>query len=163
MRVVSDTSPLSNLAIIGHLGLLQAQFGQVVIPPAVREELRRLIHPAAQTALETAFRAGWLIVEPVPDRHLVSLLTRELDAGEAEAIALASQTHASLLLVDETEGRSAALRLGLPIVGALGVLLRARLEGALPSLGTEIERLRREAHFFIAPALAARLLVAASE
>jgi predicted nucleic acid-binding protein len=51
MRVVSNTSPLSNLAIIGHLGLVREQLGIVLIPPTVRTEARFFVNPALEKAL----------------------------------------------------------------------------------------------------------------
>ena len=47
------------------------------------------------------------------------------------------------------KGRSVARSLGLMIGGLLGELLHARLNGHVPSLATEIKRLREEAGFFV--------------
>ena len=134
MRVVSDTSPLSNLTIIGRLDLLRDQFGSLIIPPAVEEELARFRHPVAGPALVAARSEGWLAVEALADLRMVNLLRRDLDPGESEAIALASATSADWLLMDESEGRAAAGRLGLRVVGVLGILLRAKRDGqSIPS------------------------------
>lgn len=74
-----------------------------------------------------------------------------LDSGETEAIALALTTQADVLLMDEKRGRQAARQMGLAVGGVLGELLHARQKGLLPNLQTEINRLRTEARFFIAP------------
>lgn len=66
MLVVSDTSPLSNLAIIGRLELLREQFAEVWMPPAVARELGALGDSPAQVALLEAVRAGWLKEMPLP-------------------------------------------------------------------------------------------------
>ena len=58
MLVVSNTSPLSNLAIIGRLGLLRDRYGSVLIPPAVKSELDALSHPGGKSRLEEALRSG---------------------------------------------------------------------------------------------------------
>lgn len=61
--VVSNMSPVSNLAILGDLDLLRRKFGQVMIPEAVRDELFRLDHPGAKVRLAAAWQAGWQISE----------------------------------------------------------------------------------------------------
>ena len=65
MLVVSNTCPLSNLAIISQLELVREQLGQVIIPAAVRAELNRHPDSAARTAIETALATGWLRVLPL--------------------------------------------------------------------------------------------------
>ena len=62
MLVVSNTSPLSALAIIGRLNLLRGQFGVIRIPPAVWAELSRLEHASGKQALEQAYADGWIQV-----------------------------------------------------------------------------------------------------
>jgi hypothetical protein len=106
MRVVSNTSPLSNLAIIGRLGLLKQRYGTVRIPPAVAQELSALSHPVAQVRLQAALDEGWLIIEN-PGAVRPALPFR-LHSGETEAIALALAVKADVLLMDEKRGREAA-------------------------------------------------------
>ena len=162
MLVVSDTSPLSNLAIIDRLELLRAQFGHIVIPLAVRLELDRLSHPEARARLEAAFQEGWVHVSPLASAVPPDLVST-LDPGEAEALALAQQLKASLVLLDESAARLQATQLGIPHAGVLGVLCRGKQSGQVSSLATEIRRLRSEARFFVSPALEKRLLAAAGE
>ena len=68
------------------------------------------------------------------------------------------EVDASLILLDEHEGRKRARTLDLPITGAIGVLLRAHREGELPSLRGALDRLEDEAGFWIAPSLRERVL-----
>ena len=112
-------------------------------------------------AIREALAAGWLRVEPVADRQLVEALTRDLDGGEAEAIALALQAGANPLLLDERDGRRVARSYGLNLTGVLGILLRARREGQLTSLSETIDALRDRAGFRLAPGLVARILAEA--
>nr|MDF0368275.1 DUF3368 domain-containing protein [Nodosilinea sp. TSF1-S3] len=158
MPVVSNTSPLLNLAIIDHLFLLPQQFGQVYIPPAVLSELKVNDNLPGSGALQTAIDEGWLIPQPLADRSLVILLKQDLHQGESEAIALAVEVAAETILLDEKEARRAARALGLGVTGILGVLLRGRYDGSIPSLKTAIDRLQQEANFWVAPALRAQLL-----
>jgi predicted nucleic acid-binding protein len=147
MRVVSNTSPISNLAIIGRLDLLKRRYGTVLIPPAVAAELSALSHPAAKAQIAAALAEGWMVTEQAPPPS--PPLPFPLDAGETEAIGLAVGTRADVLLMDERRGREAARRNGLAVGGVLGELLHARQTGVLASLRPEINRLRAEAGFFV--------------
>lgn len=163
MPTVSNTSPLLNLALIGHLDLLQKQLGTIWIPQAVEEELRLEEELPGSRALRMAQQAGWLRVAVAQDPVRVTLLMRELDRGEAEAIALALENQAKWLLLDEREGRRVAKALGLQVTGVLGILLKARLAGDLPSLRQAMDALQREAHFYIHASLYDKLLAEAGE
>lgn len=113
MIVVSDTSCITNLITIGQDRLLADLFGSVLIPPAVNRELLRghaTIPPYVS------------VRSPEPSPQLEQL-SQELDQGEAEAICLAKELRAERLLMDESAGRAAARRMGVPEMGLLGVLL----------------------------------------
>jgi predicted nucleic acid-binding protein len=101
---------------------------------------------------------GWLCVKEPGNRQLVHALQRDLDKGEAEAIALALQVGAEWTLLDEREGRRTAKSLGLKVTGILGILLRAWREGELPSLQRVMQDLREKAGFHIGAELFAELL-----
>ena len=163
MLVVSDTSPLSNLAIIGRLELLRAQFNEVTMPPAVARELAMLGDPVAQSVLSKARRDGWLVECSLPQGAPFPPELGDLDAGETEALRLALCLSADAVLIDEKEGRICATSLGIRTVGALGVLIAARRTGAIPSLKAEIDKLRHDAGFFLDHKLEARALAAVGE
>ena len=97
MPAVSNTSPISNLALVGRLDLLLDQFQKVWIPNAVEEELQNVPDATARNAIAEASRRGWLKSHAVSDPSLVSLLMVELHPGEAEAIALALELKADRL------------------------------------------------------------------
>jgi predicted nucleic acid-binding protein len=163
MRAVSNTSPISNLALIGRLDLLAQQFEGIRIPRAVRNELDALPDVAARTAIGQAIKDGWVEVLDVKPKPLLNLLLLDLHRGESEAIALAAELQAEIILIDEKEGRQYATLCGLSITGILGILLRAKKDGHIGALQPEIEALRRKAHFFISPALEARMIELAGE
>ena len=163
MLVVSDTSPVLNLAVIGRLDLLHQQFGKVWLPQAVTDELRIEQDLPGSAAVRQAWQAGWLASEPVKDRVRVAILQRDLDPGEAEAIALALQKRADWLLLDERDARRVAKSLGLKVTGVLGILLRARLAGQLPSLREAMDQLRDLADFRISADLYTEMLQSAKE
>jgi len=149
MPVVSNTSPLLNLAIIGRLALLKEQFETIFIPPAVREELRIESDLPGSKVIGEAIEAGWIQIEQVRDMAFVKVLRRELDKGESEAIALALQAQADWTLLDEKEARRVAESLGLRVTGVLGILLCACREGQLEHFEKVLEDLRGKAGFHI--------------
>jgi predicted nucleic acid-binding protein len=148
MRAVSNTSPISNLAIVGRLGLLQRRYGVVRIPPTVAAELAALSHPEGKKRVDEAVSTGWLLVEKLEVTASRALLF-PLDAGETEAIALACHIKADVLLMDERRGREAARHLGLIVAGVLSELVHAKLSGWIPNVHDEILELRRKAGFFV--------------
>jgi predicted nucleic acid-binding protein len=158
MPVVSNTSPVLNLAIIGQLSLLREQFGEIWIPVAVVEELRVEEDLPGSRGVREAMEAGWLRVEDVKDQALAQVLQQDLDRGEAEAIALAMQVKAERMLLDEREARRVAKSLALKVTGVLGILLRARREGKLPSLQKAMDELRERVGFRIGAGLYADLI-----
>lgn len=163
MRVVSNTSPLSALAVIGRLDILREQFGVIRIPHAVWSELSRLEHLTGKRTLEQAREVGWLEVQTVANRSLVDVLGVTLDAGESEAIAMAVELPAELLIMDESAGRAMARSLNLGIAGTLGVLLKAKRDGKISSLANEMDRLVNEAGFFVTDRVRKSFLAEAGE
>jgi uncharacterized protein len=163
MRTVSNTSPIFNLACIGRLDLLRDQLATVFIPAAVEKELKNVPDKDVRKVVEEAQKAGWIKTRPNTNRNLITLLTVELHEGEAEAIALALEMKADHLLVDEREGRLMARQLGLPVIGVLGVLLRAKKRKRLKAIKPEIEKLKSKARFFIASDLETAILKKARE
>lgn len=142
MIVVSDTSPLNYLSIIRRAELLHAIFGDVFIPPAVARELSDARAPAATRALVEA-PPPWLIVQQAAPAAVdeVGRLCPRLGAGEIEAISLAVEIRADLLLTDERRAtRIARERYNLRATGLLGVLELAAIRGliALPLVIDEL-------------------------
>jgi len=125
MVVVSNTSPVLDLAIVDRLDLLREQFERILVPPAVVAELRLEEALPGNNAIRDAVTAGWIEQAELASDVVAALLRHDLDDGESEAIALAQENQADVLLLDETDARRAARGLGLCVVGVLGVLLRA--------------------------------------
>ena len=163
MLVVSNTSPLLNLAIVHRLELLHQQFEAVLIPPAVREELRVDSELPGAREMQAALQSGWLNVRVPSNTALVQTLGLELDEGEAAAIVLALEVKPEFILMDESEGRAKAAALGLRPVGILGILLRAKRDGKVDSVKEIMVSLRQEAGFFISDGLFNTLIQEAGE
>lgn len=147
MIIVSDTSPIINLAAIGHLQLLPDLFVEVVIPQAVYHEIAIL--GAGEPGAQEIMKASWVKVVGATNQLLLPKLLHELDPGEAEAIALALDLHADYILMDETSGRNIALSYNLQPLGVLGILLRAKQKQLISLVCPLMDRLRNEANFFI--------------
>lgn len=163
MLAVSNTSPISNLASINRLELLRLQFSVIWIPAAVAQELTAHPDTVARATIQTAIHDQWIRTGAVQNSTLLSILLSSLHQGEAEAIALATDLKADIVIIDEQEARHFATQAGLSVTGILGVLLRAKRRGQIPAVRPEIQALRVAARFFIAPALEAKVPAAAGE
>ena len=105
----------------------------------------------------------WLECRGPRDTGRVSELLQVVDRGEAEALALAEEVQADLVLIDEKEGRLLTARLGFALIGVVGILLRARREGLVECLKLDLDRLRTGLHFHLDDALYRRALELAGE
>ena len=151
MIVVSDTSPINNLAAINQLHLLQQLYGTVVIPEAVYQELTDPDFPVAGAKEVQTFT--WIQIRAVEDRTMVKALSSELDPGEAEAIVLALEMKAEQVLIDERRGRMIAARLNLHYTGILGVLVEAKSQGFISTVKPLLDDLINKAGFWVAEPL----------
>ena len=158
-RVISNTGPLLALVEIGQLELLRQLFGAIVIPPAVRTEI---LSEPAQDAVQAALASGWIAEQSPTDLGAVRVLRNDLDAGESEAIALAQETALDWLILDDLAARHLAEALGLPVIGTLGVLLKAKDAGHLSALKPVLDQLRQSA-FYISDPLYRQVLQSAGE
>jgi hypothetical protein len=161
MIVVSDTSALANLAIVDHLWLLESIYQTIIIPDVVARELAAASNPIIPAILQS----GWIQPQPLTNSELANQLQQErgLDAGEANAIALALELQADDLLIDERLGRQEALRLGLSIIGILGILLVAKQRSLIPQVQPVMDTLISQAGFRVSSQLYQRVLALAEE
>ena len=138
--VVCNTSPLLYLHQVGLLELLPRLYRLVLIPPAVRDELRRGAEQGV--SVPDVENLSWLEIHAVKDPTLLPTIV-DLGAGEAEAIALALFHPGSLLILDDDLGRRIARLNGLTVTGTLGVLIKAKRDGLLPAVAPALEALQR--------------------
>jgi hypothetical protein len=158
--VVSDTSPIRALNHLKLLDVLGQLFDRVFIPPAVLSELT---HPPARFAAVDITQHGFIEVRAPQDRAQVQRLLQLLDSGESEALALALEVHAEALLIDEATGRSVAVDQGMPVIGTLGILSRAKTRGHIVKVSPLLEKLRSDLDFYISDELRERFLRSAGE
>lgn len=122
--VISDASCLIALEDVGELRILQGLFSQIVVTDIVREEIQ-------------AELPSWIKVSKNYEARELEILKLELDRGEASAIAFALKNLGSRIILDERKGRKVAKRLGLKVIGTLGLIVRAKQKGIIPS-GKEV-------------------------
>ncbi|MEB3151224.1 MAG: DUF3368 domain-containing protein [Sphaerospermopsis sp.] len=163
MIVVSDTSPLSSLAIVGCLSLLREIYTIVIIPQAVAEELTNSSNEDSR--ISSVLSLEWVEIQQTSNLEFVELLRskQNLDRGEAEAITLALELNANELLIDERLGRREATRLGLSIMGVLGILLIAKHGGLIHAVKPVMNDLISQASFRVSNQLYQEVLCAANE
>ncbi len=128
--VVSNSSPLIAFEQIGRPELLHELVGPILIPTAVSHEIA-----------PTVSIPGWITVQTLTQPVASLVLRASLGAGESEAISLAIEVNARLLLLDDLAARRLALGLRLPIVGTLGLLLAAKRKGLLAAVKPCLDQL----------------------
>jgi predicted nucleic acid-binding protein len=126
--VISDTSPINYLVLIGKQDILPALFDRIIVPQSVVRELSAAAAPHSVRRWIAA-PPSWLEIRepaksPGPELFL-------LGDGERDAIQLAEELKADLLVMDERAGREEALKRGLPVIGTLGIVEQAAERGLL--------------------------------
>lgn len=149
MIAVADASVLIALGGLKRLAWLHELFAEgVLTPSSVWREV--VVRGKGRPGAEAVGMASWLQVLEVSDPDYVRLLLGTLDIGEAEALALARERHADVVLFDEKAARATAVQMGFRVLGTVGVLIWAKKTRRLESLKEELERLRKTAGFYLA-------------
>ena len=135
---VADSGPLICLARINQLELLPRLFAKILVPPEVWDEVtvRGQGHPGAYEVSQVT----WITIQ-APDPQLVKPLSILVDAGEAQAIALAQTTADCTILLDDARARKVAQRIGIKQIGTIGLLLRAKRRGLIEKIRPQIDGL----------------------
>ena len=126
--VIADTSCFILLDKIGEFGLLKSLFKSVATTSVV----------AAEFGTELP---EWVDVRNVLNIHFQAM--PDIDPGEASAIALAMESEPSLLVLDDNKARKVARRLNLNYTGTLGIFLKAKHIGIIPSVKSVLEKVQQ--------------------
>ena len=156
--VVVNSTPLVAFCEIGRLDILRSLFGQIAIPPAVREEF---LSSEKVTRRKTLRDEPWIRVVELENPNRTGAFAT-LDEGEAQVLALAEEQNASLVLIDERKARRYAERLKLPLSGTLGVLLPAKEEKIIPAIAPLLKAIQ-EAGLYLHDELIEQVLDMAGE
>lgn len=160
MVVISDTSPIANLIQIDRLILLNQLFDLIIVPPYVHSEILKLENLGF--ALEIYKEAHWIMVKAPADKEKVDQLRTEIDQGESEAIALAEELNAQLLIIDERLGTQIAKDRGLDTIGLLGLLIKAKEKSIVANIKPILEELENVG-FWMGKSLKTRILEIVNE
>jgi predicted nucleic acid-binding protein len=130
LKIVSNTTPIISLLKIGKLRLLKDLYGEIFIPQGVYNEIEAGKNKEFYTDLS---KIEWIKIEKIQNKKSLSYFL-DLDNGEAEAIVLATEMEADLVIIDEALGRFHAKHAGLKITGTIGILLKAKQLGLATKL-----------------------------
>ena len=137
--IVVNSTPLVAFWAIGRLDILRLLFGEIMIPPAVREEF---LSTEKEMRHKTLRDESWIRVVELENPNRTGAFAT-LDEGEAQVLALAEEQKASLVLIDEGKARRYAERLKLPLSGTLGVLLLAKEERIIPAIAPLLKAIQK--------------------
>ncbi len=127
--IISDTSCFIILTKIGEIELLNKVYEQITTTLDIAVEFfDELPH--------------WVKIESVVDKYKQQLLEMQIDKGEASAIALAIETPDSTVILDDYKARKIAHQLGLNYTGTIGVIIKAKLNGVIPSIKPLLEKIK---------------------
>jgi hypothetical protein len=152
MIVVSDTTPITTLLKAGMEGLLPELFGNVTVPQAVWDELLAFHPRLPNFLLPRVAQEGQILPE-----------TAALGRGEAEAITLAKQINADLVLTDDLKARTVAGNLGVKCIGLLGLLIQGKQRGKITSVRAAMGILESRGGLYLSDAVKAEALKLAGE
>jgi predicted nucleic acid-binding protein len=146
---ICNTSPLIALDNIGLLGLLEGVYGRVLVTEEVCNEFGSAL-------------PGWIDVVPVHNRNLIRALQLSIDLGESATLALAMERQDARVILDDSKGRKAAQRLGVPYTGLVGVAIKGKRMGVIQSVGSLLVDLK-QAGFRLSSAMEQEALRLAGE
>lgn len=145
MNVVCDSSTLIALSRIGHLDILKKVLRSLKIPPAVYGDV--VIKGAGRPGAIEVKEAKWIEKRNVSDQGLVKRLNVNLGLGESEAIALAKEIKADLVILDDDKARKVAISEGLRVIGLLAFLIKAKEKCAIKKVKPLTDELRQKGFF----------------
>lgn len=128
--IISDTSCFIVLTKIGELEILQKLYRQIVTTPEISEEFGESL-------------PDWVLIESVRDKSSQRILELQIDKGESSAIALALEIQNSTLIIDDFKARKVATNLGISFTGTIGIIIKAKLNGIIPSIKPVLEKIKR--------------------
>ena len=138
MSLVADAGPILSFARAQRFELLRDVVSMLLIPEAVYDDI--VIRGAGKPGTQEVQTSTWLRRERIQDRSLIEQLPSKLHVGEREAIVLAKERDAALL-VDEREARRVALQLGIGYIGSLRVLTEAKDRGIIAQVKPVLDAL----------------------
>ncbi len=154
--IISNTTPLINFSGIDRLDILEKLFFKISIPLAVQKELeeKKGLFPN----IEFIFNSSFVSIQEIQNEKIYKSLKIDLDDGEAEAITIAIENNAELLLLDEIAGRNQAEYHGLRFTGTIGCLVLAKKKGIISYIKPFLDEMKIKSRFWINPDLYNKIL-----
>ena len=128
--IIADTSCFIVLANIQELGLLNKVYGTIITTTEIVTEFEDAL-------------PDWVNVVNVKDKHTQQILEIQIDKGESSAIALALETPDCTIILDDFKARRIAEQLRLSYTGTIGVIIKAKLNGIIPSIKPILEKMKQ--------------------
>lgn len=147
--VITDSSCFILLEKIDALDILNKLFKVVLTTPEIANEYGLPL-------------PEWVVIQRVDDFELQQRFYQYVDKGEASAIALACEIHPDFVILDDLEARQFAIKLGLPVKGSAGIILKAKQNGIIPAVKPYLN-LMQQTNFRIAPSVIKTVLKEAGE
>ena len=127
--IIADTSCFIILTNINELDILHKVYGEII------------------TTIDIATEYGdplpkWVEIVAVKDKYKQQILELQIDKGESSAIALALETPDSIVILDDYKARKIAAQLGINLTGTIGVLIKAKIRGIIPSIKPFLKRIK---------------------
>lgn len=147
--IIADTSCFILLSNIGELELLHKVYGEIT------------------TTLNIAIEYGevlpdWVTIAKVVDTNMQHFLEQQIDRGESSAISLALETTHTTIILDDSKARRVAKQLSLNVTGTIGVIVKAKLKGIIPSIKPILEKIK-DTNFRLTPTIEKEALKEANE
>lgn len=136
---ILNASPVITLARVESLYLVEKLASEVIVPEPVSREI--LLGPQEDPARQM-IEGGWghqTSVVAIPER----VIEWGLGAGESAVLALSTQRRNAVAILDDATARQCARALQVPVMGTLGIVLRARVQGLIPSASELVHELQR--------------------
>lgn len=136
-KIVSNTTPIISLLKLNRLDIFQKLYNEIYIPSAVYKEIEA---GKIKDFYEDLSKIEWINIIEIQDKQAVKYFL-DLDAGEAEAIVLATEINSDLIILDEKLGRFYAKHADLKVTGTIGVLIKAKTSGLIEKLKPLLDEL----------------------
>jgi len=130
LKVVSNTTPLISLLKLSRLDILKDLYAEISIPFAVFQEIEA---GKNKGYYQDFSKIDWIKIIKIQDKQALKYFL-DLDAGESEAIVLATELRADLIIIDEKLGRFHARHADLKVTGTIGILIKAKNKGIIKDL-----------------------------
>jgi predicted nucleic acid-binding protein len=147
--IIADTSCFIVLNKIGELELLHQLYGEIITTNTIALEYGETL-------------PNWVILKSIKNKYSQQLLEMQIDKGESSAIALALETSNCTVVLDDYKARKVAQRLGVNITGTIGIIIKAKLTGIIPSIIPILNKIK-QTNFRLSSEIELQALIEAKE